>query len=201
MVPLQRFTVVLDACTMYPMLVRDVLLTLAANEFFNPKWSSKIRDEWMRNLSARLQEKAGRTDSHTPVEKIGAAVQAAFPDAEIVAELAEMPILDPVHAKDRHVVMAAIAAHADAIITFNLADFAAPHLQEHLHLEVIHPDDFVMDLITLNEKRAVAAFRELRARKKNPPWDTAELARRLTASGLVQTSLWVRNRDVSALIS
>lgn len=201
MVPLQRFTVILDACTMYPMLVRDVLLTLAAHEFFSPKWSPKIRDEWMRNLSARLQERTGRTDSQTQVEKIAAAVQAAFPDAEIVKELAEMPILEPVHAKDRHVVMTAIAAHADAIITFNLADFAASHLQEHLRLEVIHPDDFVMDLITLNEKRAVAAFRELRSRKKNPPWVTEELARRLNDSGLVQTSLWVRSPDVSALIS
>jgi hypothetical protein len=53
-------------------------------------------------------------------------------------------------------------------VTFNVTDFAAAHLKEHLQLEVIHPDDFVMDLVDLNEKRAVAAFRELRARKKNP---------------------------------
>jgi hypothetical protein len=46
MVPFDRFTVVLDACTMFPMLVRDVLLTLAAHEFFNPKWSPRIREEW-----------------------------------------------------------------------------------------------------------------------------------------------------------
>jgi hypothetical protein len=34
MIPLDRFTVVLDACTLFPMLVRDVLLTLAGHEFF-----------------------------------------------------------------------------------------------------------------------------------------------------------------------
>lgn len=44
-----RPAVVLDACTLFPMLVRDVLLTLAGHEFFNPKWSARIRAEWMRN--------------------------------------------------------------------------------------------------------------------------------------------------------
>ena len=46
MVPFDRFTVVLDACTLFPAFVRDVLLTLAHHEFFSPKWSSPIRDEW-----------------------------------------------------------------------------------------------------------------------------------------------------------
>jgi hypothetical protein len=41
------------------------------------------------------------------------------------------------------------------------------HVSEQLQIEVIHPDDFVMDLVDLNEKRAVAAFRELRERKKS----------------------------------
>jgi hypothetical protein len=40
--PFDRFAVVLDACTMFPMLVRDVLLTLAAQEFFSPRLSQKF---------------------------------------------------------------------------------------------------------------------------------------------------------------
>jgi hypothetical protein len=56
MVPFDRLAVVLDACTMFSMLVRDVLLTLAAHEFFSPKWSPRIRDEWTRNLIARMRE-------------------------------------------------------------------------------------------------------------------------------------------------
>jgi hypothetical protein len=59
MVPFDRFAVVLDACTMFPMLVRDVLLTLAAHEFFSPKWSSRIREEWTRNLVARMTDRDG----------------------------------------------------------------------------------------------------------------------------------------------
>jgi hypothetical protein len=57
-----------------------------------------------------------------------------------------------------------------------------------------------MDLVDLDEKRAVSAFRELRARKQNPPWAPNELIQRLQKSGLVQTSLWLNTEDVVALI-
>ena len=57
-----------------------------------------------------------------------------------------------------------------------------------------------MDLVDLNEKRAVAAFRELRARKKNPPLSVAELIQRLRDGGLVQTSLWLSSSDVVELL-
>jgi predicted nucleic acid-binding protein len=199
MIPLDRFTVVLDACTLFPMLVRDVLLTLAGHEFFNPKWSAIIRAEWMRNLSQRLGEPSGGK-TVMRVQRIAAAMDAAFPDAAIEFECAQAAILEPVHVKDRHVVATAMAVQADAIVTFNIADFAAAHLKEHLQIEVIHPDDFVMDLVDLHEKRAVSAFRELRARKQSPPWTPNELIQRLQKSGLVQTSLWLSAEDVVALI-
>ena len=145
---------------MFPMLVRDVLLTLAAHEFFSPKWSPRIRDEWTRNLVARMADRDGEDVARNKVARIAAAVEAAFPDALVATE----------------------------------------HLSESLQIEVIHPDDFVMDLVDLNEKRAVAAFRELRARKKNPPMSIAELIQRLRDGGLVQASLWLSSSDVVALL-
>ncbi len=140
MVPYDRFTVVLDACTLFPMLARDVLLTLAAHEFFSPKWSARIRDEWTRNLLAQMQRSV-YGDAQKRVDRIVAAITAAFPDADVDVELVELPVLEPVDAKDRHVVATAIAAHADAIVTFNVKDFAADHLKEQLQIEVIYPDD------------------------------------------------------------
>jgi hypothetical protein len=126
-------------------------------------------------------------------------MDAAFPDAAIEFECAEAAILEPVHVKDRHVVAAAMAVQADAIVTFNIADFAGVHLKERLQIKVIHPDDFVMDLVDLHEKRAVSAFRELRARKQTS-WAPSDLIQRLQRSGLVQTSLWLSTEDVVALI-
>ena len=200
MVPFDRFAVVLDACTMFPMLVRDVLLTLAAHEFFSPKWSPRIREEWTRNLVARMTDRDGEGIARSKVARIVAAVETAFPDALVATELSESSVLDPVDAKDRHVVVTAMIAKADAIVTFNITDFAAPHLSENLQIEVIHPDDFVMDLVDLNEKRAVVAFRELMARKKNPPLSIADLIQRLRDGGLIQTSLWLSTGDVMELL-
>ena len=200
MIPFDRFAVVLDACTMFPMLVRDVLLTLAAHEFFSPKWSPRIREEWTRNLVARMTDRDGEEIAKSKVARIVAAVETAFPDALVATELSESSVLDPVDAKDRHVVVTAMVAKADAIVTFNITDFAAPYLSKNLQIEVIHPDDFVMDLVDLNEKRAVAAFRELMARKKNPPLSIADLIQRLRDGGLVQTSLWLSTSDVMELL-
>lgn len=182
------------------MLPRDVLLTLATHGFFSPKWSPAIRAEWTRNLAARLRHRSTDTDAQKRVDRIAAAMNVAFPDAEVVTELVEPAILEPVDPKDRHVVVTAIATQADAIVTFNTTDFAGTHLKEHLQIEVIHPDDFIMDLVDLNEKRAVAAFRQLRARKKNPPWETVELVQRLRDAALVQTSIWLNTGDVAALV-
>ena len=72
MVPFDRFTVVLDACTLFPMLPRDVLLTLATHGFFSPKWSPRIRAEWTRNLSTRMTQLSTDGDAQIRVDRIQA---------------------------------------------------------------------------------------------------------------------------------
>ena len=96
--------------------------------------------------------------------------------------------------------MAALATRADAIVTFNLKDFAVEHLRTELEIEVIHPDSFVRDLIDLNEKRAAGAFREPRARKRNPHWEVDELIERTARAGLLQTAAWLEGEDVRRLL-
>jgi hypothetical protein len=91
-------------------------------------------------------------------------MDAVFPDAEVDTEVAETDTLEPVSPTDRHLVVTAIATHGPRLSRFNVTDFAAAHL--NLPIEVIHADDFIMDVVDLNEKRAVAAFRELRARQE-----------------------------------
>lgn len=44
------FTVLLDACVLYPAPVRDLLLQLAYKGLFRARWTRKIEDEWISNL-------------------------------------------------------------------------------------------------------------------------------------------------------
>jgi hypothetical protein len=44
------FTVVYDACVLYPALLRDFLMHLALTDMYRAKWTERIHDEWIRNL-------------------------------------------------------------------------------------------------------------------------------------------------------
>ena len=110
--------VVLDACVLYPPSLRDLLLTLAALDAFDVRWSDEILDEVTRNVVADHPDiDAARFVEHT----IGA-MRRAFPAAlaRASAELIQTLDNDP---KDRHVAAIALSASADAIVTRNVADF------------------------------------------------------------------------------
>ena len=82
---------------------------------------------------------------------------------------------------------AAIAGHADAIVTMNLRDFPADILASY-NLEAQHPDDFVMNQLELREYEALAAIKRMRARLRNPPRSPVEFIGTLERNGLVQST-------------
>jgi hypothetical protein len=53
----------------FPMLVRNVLLTLAAHAFFSPKWTPRIHDGRTRNLIERIRERGADVNARTKVER------------------------------------------------------------------------------------------------------------------------------------
>ena len=51
-----HFTVVYDACVLYPAPLRDLLMRLALTDRFRARWSDAIHDEWIRNLRKQRPE-------------------------------------------------------------------------------------------------------------------------------------------------
>lgn len=45
-----NFSVLYDACVLYPAPLRDFLMHLALTDLFRAKWTNQIHDEWIRNV-------------------------------------------------------------------------------------------------------------------------------------------------------
>ena len=114
----------LDACVLYPTVMREMLLGAAQAGCFEPLWSDRILEEWARA--------AGKRGADQEVFARGeiALLNAAYPSATVAATPkleARLWLPDP---SDTHVLAAAIAGSADLIITLNAKDFPRNILQE-----------------------------------------------------------------------
>jgi predicted nucleic acid-binding protein len=151
------YTVILDACVLYPAPLRDLLLSLATEGVFRARWTAIIQDEWTRNVLANYPDV--KPDA---LQSIVALMNQAVEDClvenfEYLIESLALP-----DSNDRHVLAAAIAAHADAIVTFNLKDFPETIAKAH-GIEILHPDDFLVaqyDLAPVRVLKIVKALRE-----------------------------------------
>ena len=130
---------VLDACVLFPTVLREILLGVAARGLYQPVWSERILCEWVR-ATAKLGEVAA-----IEAEAQAALVRLAFPQAMTRAQPnieARLLLPDPA---DVHVLAVAIAAQADAIITFNAQDFPRPVLADE-GLIRLDPDQLLCQL-------------------------------------------------------
>lgn len=176
-----NYTVIYDACVMYPAPLRSLLMYLALSGQFRARWSADIHDEWIRNLLKnrpdltleKLNKVRTLMDKHVP----GCLVEGY----ENLIPAIELP--DP---DDRHVVAAAVQTRAEAIVTFNLKDFPDDVLAQY-NLKAIHPDDFISDLLELNIGAAIDAVRKHRAGLTNPPFTADEYLDLLLKQRLPET--------------
>lgn len=94
------------------------------------------------------------------------------------------PTLELPDADDRHVLAAAIEAHADVIVTANLRDFPDSALHPH-GIRAIHPDEFVLRLLDEDEETVCSVIRKQRLDLTNPPQTVDQLLDTLSGTGLV----------------
>lgn len=88
---------------------------------------------------------------------------------------------------DRHVLAAAIKVNANIIVTNNLKDFPDDYL-DSFGLKAVCADDFLTDIIDLNPKIALQAFKDLVLNRKNPAMDEFQVLESFRKNGLNQTA-------------
>lgn len=175
-----RYPALLDANVLHPAFVRSALLWFADERLFMPHWSADIIEEWRRSVRRRFPDVSNEAIDRT-FEQMGD----AYPSAEVTgySEIATALTL-PDH-DDRHVLAAAIVGKCSGIITANLRDFPKDVVSRY-DIEVIHPDDFIVNIIDLDEGRALAACRQHRAAMSNTTPTEEEYLDRYRRAGLIQ---------------
>lgn len=191
-----RYTALVDACTLVSAPRRDLLLTLAEAEFFRVRWSQRILDE-TQNALGRIFAERGIEDSASRAARSVGAMHRAFPEALVMAptSLASMTFGLP-DANDEHVLAAAVQTQAQAVVTENNADFPEAVLTP-LNIEARTADEFIADTIALDEGKAVAAIRTLRTRLTRPEMSAEGYLRSLEAHGLFVTASLLNNHTES----
>ncbi|MGI4764526.1 MAG: PIN domain-containing protein [Janthinobacterium lividum] len=180
-----RFTAIVDACSLADVLRRNLLLTLAEAGFFRLRWSRQILDETEEAIRRILVHK-GVEVADTHAERARRAMERAFEDAAVedfdgfLCMCANLP-----DAGDAHVVAAALKTQAAVIVTENLKHFPSSVLKP-LNVEVLSADVFIADTIALAPGRAVAAVRMMRTRFKTPKLTADDLLTRMESRGLIE---------------
>ncbi len=128
----------LDTCVLYPTVMREMLLGAARAGHFVPLWSARILGEW-----ERAAVKLGPTGAAQAKAEI-ALLNAGWPKAAVAANSGLEARLWLPDENDIHVLSAAIAGHADGIVTVNAKDFPRQTLAEE-GLTRSAPDELLYD--------------------------------------------------------
>lgn len=187
-----HFTVIYDACVLYPAPLRDLLMQLALEDIYRARWSNLIHDEWIRNVLINRPDLQPEDLERTRALMNRAVRDCLVTDFEhLIPAIHDLP-----DEGDRHVVAAALHCNANLIVTFNLRDFPPKALRSH-SIEAQHPDDFIVDLLDLYPAQVLHAAAEQRRRLKNPPKSVDDYLDTLLRQGLTETVAVLRQWKIA----
>ncbi len=177
----RNFTVIYDACVLYPFHLRDILIRLAMTRMFRARWTDDIHDEWIRSL---LRENPNLDASK--LQRTKELMDKAVGDCLIEGYkpfIEQVKMDDP---DDRHVVAAAIVVKAEVIVTRD--GHFKPEVLDEYGIGVQTPDEFILSLFDLDAQVTYDAIDQARRACKTPPFTGLEYQMLLTRNGLGETA-------------
>lgn len=188
--------VLTDANVLYSRVLRDYFMYAARRRVIEIRWSQIILDEVSRGLIER--EAMDATAASVLMLKMNAAQKRSLVTVEDqhYEQFADVPMPDP---DDRHVVAAAVAAHADCLCTGNDKHFPAK-VMERVGIGLTKPGPFLARLFAeYPEDMLWAHERRLRTLPTTDDAKTIETLRRAAgdeAADSLSRLLAVAGRDL-----
>ena len=134
---------------LWPTVMREMLLGVAATGAYEPLWSDRILEEW-----ARASEKLG-SDAVAQARGEAAMLAARWPRARVTWKPSLEERLWLPDRADVHVLAAAVAGSADVIVTVNAGDFPRGVLAEE-GVSRADPDAFLLGFWQADEAGVAA---------------------------------------------
>lgn len=169
------FPAFFDTNVLYGALLNDLILELADRGLFRPLWSQDVLFELTKNLVKNGE------DPKLVTKRVGA-MERYFADAMVTGYDDLVPSMTN-DEKDRHVLAAAVRGGAEVLVTFNTRDFPAESV-EPFDLEVVRPDDFLLDQLDLYPGPTIRALSELVEGYDSPEMDVSDFLMALTRAGV-----------------
>lgn len=183
----------LDTNVLYSGAVRDLLLSFAAERLFRPLVSDAILEELENCELRKLLRVCDRVEAVARSQRLVREIREHFADA-LVEQWEPLEgsfgLPDP---GDEHVLAAAVAGGAGAVVTLNRKHFPADLVPNNI--EVLTPADFAYFTAQLDPERASTALREMAQRtgRHGPPRNEHELLDYLESThGMAEMATVVR---------
>lgn len=186
MARISRPVVFADANVLYAAALRDILIELALAGAIRLHWSADVLEEVERALCRNRHDLDPRRH-----KRLFAAMNDVLPDAKVEPvplKTLSARLPDP---DDAHVLAGAVAGGCSHILTFNLADFPAKELARDGDIVAVHPDAFLLEVLT-TEAALLNAVVAVQRSLSRPELPMPEFLDRLARLGLSQTAALLR---------
>jgi hypothetical protein len=147
--------ILVDANVFFNNALRNILMTFATQRVIDLRWTDKIEEEWVRNLSKHFEKKGG---DPAKAARTAAQMRKAWPKYSAGDFSSFLDGAGSTDAKDRHVAAAALAISPSMLITHNLRDFDSRTLSGK-QVSVLSPDRGLLRLAEANPDVVVSATR------------------------------------------
>ena len=126
----------LDACVLYPTVIRNLLISVSGEQKWDLIWTEQIFEEWRRASNKINLEAKAQTEAEIAILK------SKYPKSMVDDYEKQIPKLYLPDKNDIHVLAAAIEGKASSIVTLNLRDFPNYELKKY-GIRAVHPDELL----------------------------------------------------------